>query len=332
MKLKAGVIGLGVGEQHIHGLRSADVEVVSLCDFAPEKQGMAAQKYPECKIFSDAGDVLSDPELDVVAIASYDHHHAAQILTAIENRKHVFAEKPMCLKESEATAIQHALKTSDGLRLSTNTILRQSPRFIDMKNRIESGEMGQVYNIEADYNYGRLHKITQGWRREIEDYSVMLGGGIHLIDLMLWMTGKRIVEVYAIGNKVCSDGAPFHTPDMVTAVLTFDDGMIGKISANFGCVMPHFHKMSIYGTEATFENDIPNGRLYKSREAGSLPKMLKTPYPGVNKGDLIPSFIDAIRGKGRAIVEEEDVFNALYACYAIDRSLQTQQPEKVKAA
>ncbi|WP_085906783.1 Gfo/Idh/MocA family protein [Kiloniella majae] len=329
--LKAGVIGLGVGEQHLISMLEAGIEVSSLCDFDPEKRTYAKSKYPNCRLYENANDLIDDPELDIVAIASYDHHHTSQIVRALENGKHVFAEKPVCLKQEEAEKIKNALARSNGLRLSTNTILRLSPRFLDLKRRCDSGELGSVYNIEADYNYGRLHKIMSGWRGEIEDYSVMLGGGIHLIDLMLWISGQKIVEVHAIGNKICSSNAKFHTPDMATALLRFDNSIIGKVSANFGCVMPHFHKFCVYGTKATFENQVPHARLYTSREADSSPQEIDTPYPAVQKGALIPSFIQAIRGNGDPIVSEADVFSALDICFAIDRSLQTGKPEIIKA-
>jgi predicted dehydrogenase len=330
-QLKAGVIGLGVGEQHLISLLEAGVEVTSICDFDPEKRAYAATKYPQCQLYENAEDLIDNPELDVIAIASYDHHHTAQIVRALKNGKHVFAEKPVCLKQGEAEEIKNALEKSNGVRLSTNTILRLSPRFIDLKKRCDAGELGTLYNIEADYNYGRLHKIMAGWRGEIEDYSVMLGGGIHLIDLMLWITGQKIVEVHAIGNKICSPTAKFHTPDMVTALLRFENDIIGKVSANFGCVMPHFHKFCVYGTGATFENQVPNARLYTSRDANSSPIEVETPYPAVKKGALIPSFISAIQGEGAPLVSEADVFSALDICFAIDRSLQTGKPETIKA-
>lgn len=327
---KGGVIGLGVGEQHIHGLREAGVDVVALCDFDASKRQMAAEKYPECRLYQDAIELIDDPELDIVVIASFDHHHAKQILRALDNGKHVFAEKPVCICQQEADDIRQALKKSDGLRLSTNTILRLSPRFQDLKERVQEGQLGRLYNLEADYNYGRLHKVVSGWRADIEDYSVMLGGGIHMIDLMMWVSGRPIVEVMAMGNKICSEGAKFKTPDMVSALLRFDDGMIGKISANFGCVMPHFHKFCLYGTEATYENDLPDARLFVSREAGSVPQVVNTPYPAVQKGALIPSFVGAIRGTESPIVDECDVFSALDVCFAIDRSLQTGKPEFIE--
>lgn len=327
--LRAGVIGLGVGEQHILGYRAAGVEVVALCDMSPDKRAEASRKYPECRIFESAEALLDAEDVDVVSIASYDHHHAAQVVRAIAGGKHVFSEKPLCMNEDELGAIRDTLKRNPGVRLSTNTILRMSERFRDVHGRVRAGELGRLYCVEADYNYGRLHKIQAGWRGEIVDYSVMLGGGIHMVDLLIWMVGSPVIEVSAVGNKVCSAGATFQTPDMVMAWLRFDDGTIGKVGANFGCVYPHFHKVALYGTEGTFENGIGGGVLIRSRDPQETPQSIQSAYPGTAKGDLIPGFIDAILGKGRAAVEEADVFRTMSTCLAIDKSLRTGKPEVV---
>lgn len=326
--LRAGVIGLGVGEQHIHGYCSAtDVDLVALCDLDPEKRAMAAAKYPQCALYETAEALIAAPDVDVVSIASFDHHHAAQIVQALNLGKHVFCEKPLCTNEAELRAIRAALARNSGTRLSTNTILRISPRFRDLRHRIQRNELGRLYYVEADYNYGRLYKLHQGWRGSIPDYSVMLGGGIHMVDLLLWLSGRRVIEVNAYGNKICSAGYRFTTPDMVVAILRFDDGMLGKVTANFGCVYPHFHKLSVYGTEATFENGQNSASLYKLRENDiSKARRVDTVYPGIEKGDLIPGFIDAVRSMGSADIGEAEVFATMEVCLAIDRSLHEGNP------
>jgi len=330
MEIKAGIIGLGVGEQHIGGFtRSESSKVVALCDLDPVKREMAKSKYPDYRIYGRAEDLIDDPEINVVSIASYDHHHADQIVHALEMGKHVFAEKPLCLTENDLSRIRKALKKNKDLHLTTNTILRKSPRFINLKSRIEAGELGKIYNIEADYNYGRVQKIMDGWRGEIKEYSVMLGGGVHMIDLVLWLTGKKIIEVSALGNKFCSVGSKFLTPDMVSALVRFEDDAIGKVAANFGCVYPHFHRLSVYGTQATFENGLQNAWLYKTRDPDIQPLKITDPYPGLGKGDLIPGFVNAILGNGVSEVDEDAVFSSILTCLAIDRSLHSGKPERV---
>jgi len=329
-QLRAGVIGLGVGEQHIAGYcRATNTQVVALCDADPEKQAMAREKYPDCFIYADADEMIEASGIDVISIASFDHHHAKQVIRALDCGKHVFCEKPLCISETELSAIRTALARNAGLRLSTNTILRMSPRFRNLRERISRGELGSLYYAEADYNYGRLAKLKGGWRGNIQHYSVILGGGIHVIDLLLWLSGRRVVEVSAAGNKICSKGYGFTTPDMVVAILRFDDGMLGKVTANFGCVYPHFHKLTVYGTEATFENSPDAASLYKSRDRNTLPDRLDTVYPGIEKGDLIPGFVEAIRGNGRAEIEEDELFATMETCLAIDRSWREGVPVRI---
>lgn len=95
--LKAGIIGLGVGEKHIEGyLRHPDCKVVALCDFSDEKLAMARKKYPDMKITNVADEILNDAEIDVVSIASYDNYHYEQIVRAIANNKH-FLWKNLCV-------------------------------------------------------------------------------------------------------------------------------------------------------------------------------------------------------------------------------------------
>src|SRR5207244_3826116 len=117
--------------------------------------------------------------------------------------------------------------------------------------------------LEGDYNYGRLHKIVDGWRGKLPYYSVVHGGAIHLIDLLLWLTGERIVEVTARGNQIASRGSSFRNHDFVVALARLENGSLAKISANFGCIHPHFHAVNVYGTRATFQNGWPNARLFR---------------------------------------------------------------------
>jgi predicted dehydrogenase len=329
-QLKAGVIGLGVGEQHIDGFRRAGVEVIALCDLDAGKRAMARDKYPECAVLDSADALIDDPALDIISIASFDDHHAAQVVRALHAGKHVFCEKPLCVTAADLAAIRDALASNPELRLGTNTVLRMSPRFRELKRRIDVHDLGRVYYLEADYNYGRLYKLQEGWRGRIPDYSVMLGGGIHMVDLMLWLTGSRIVEVTALGNKICSEGYGFTTPDMVAALLRFDNGVVGKVSANFGCVFPHFHKVVVYGTAATFENDFGAARLYRSGDPAAQPERLESGYPGVRKGDLIPGFVDSVLGTGRAAIEEDEILHVVAVCLAIDRSCKEGRPMHVQ--
>src|SRR5260370_31647505 len=185
---RAAVIGLGVGEQHIAGYRAhPGVEVVAVCDTDPAKLELAAERYPELRPTATAEDLLTDPEIDVISVASYDDAHFEQVRGALSHGKHVFVEKPLVLHAAEAGELAELLRAHPELRLSTNLPLRLSPRFVRVRELIAAGELGELFHLEGDYDYGRRHKLTEGWRGRIPYYSAMLGGGIHIVDLLTWM-------------------------------------------------------------------------------------------------------------------------------------------------
>ncbi len=166
-RLRAAVIGLGVGEKLAETLAAhADCELAALCDFDPVKLSAVATRYPQALAVANAETVLDDPSIDLVCIASHDNFHFPQTLRALDRGKHVFVEKPFVLKEHEARAVREALRKRPALRMSSNLVLRMSPRFQDLRRRIEAGELGRLYHLEADYNYGRLHKILDGLARQ----------------------------------------------------------------------------------------------------------------------------------------------------------------------
>jgi predicted dehydrogenase len=324
-KLRAAVIGLGVGEQHIAGYRAhPGAEVVAVCDVDPGKLAMAAERYPELRRTADARELLVDPGIDVVSVASYDDAHFEQIRTALEHGKHVFAEKPLVLYESDAIELARLLRERPELRLSTNLPLRLSPRFVRLRERVVAGELGALFHLEGDYDYGRRHKLTDGWRGRIPYYSVMLGGGIHMVDLLTWISGLTITEVVAAqGSAIATAGSSFHHADFVTALLRTDAGPLIKVNANLGCVSPHFHALRIYGTAGTFVNGLPAGALHRAapppQEATT--SLVEDAYPGVGKGDLIESFIESILTGAPARVTARDAFSSLSVCLAVERAV-----------
>lgn len=319
--LSVGVIGLGVGEQHVQAFaRHPDCRVATICDTDPAKLADVAGRHPEPLATGDPNAVLDDPAIDIVAVASWDDAHHAQIVRALDNGKHVFAEKPLVLLEQDARDIRSRLDARPELRLCTNVILRRSPRFRELKAQIADGSLGRVFHVEGDYNYGRLHKITEGWRLDIPAYSVVHGGGVHLVDLMMWLLDSRVVEVAAFGNAIASAGSGFANHDLVSSLLRFDNGVVGRMTANFGCVYPHFHPLAIYGTEGTFVNGRGDAALYRSRDPNAVPEAVTTAYPGVHKGDLVDSFVAAILTGAPAEVTENDAFESLSVCFAIEKA------------
>lgn len=333
LRLRAAVIGLGVGERHIeHYEFDPRCEVAALCDIDAAKLSDVGRKHPGKILTTDPAAVLADPTIEVVSIASYDSAHAEQVVAAIRAGKHVFAEKPLCLLDDEFEAIDRALIENPRVRLSSNLILRGAPQFREIKARVQSGALGRLYYLEGDYNYGRLEKIADGWRGKIDFYSVTLGGAIHMIDLLLWLSQRAVVDVVAFGNQIASRGSSFRFADMVSALLRFDDGMTAKVSANFGCVCPHHHALSIYGTAGTFLHGRRGGVFYDSRDPAARGEDVQLEFPTAAKGNVQRSFVKHLLDGSPPEVDVADVMNAMATALAIERSLRSGMRESVLPA
>ena len=100
-----------VGEQHIYGYQShPNCKVTKICDFNEVKLHEVQKRHPYCIAVKDSNDILEDPSIDVVSIASFDNFHYPQIIQALNNNKHVFVEKPLCLLRTEYESIAKSLK------------------------------------------------------------------------------------------------------------------------------------------------------------------------------------------------------------------------------
>ncbi len=329
-QLNIGVIGLGVGERHIAGYQQINgCQVVALCDTDHRKLEYVGARYPGCRLFSNPEDLLDNKSIDVVSIASYDDAHADQIVHGVLNKKHVFVEKPICLSKGEFSRICVALQHNPDIKFSSNLILRKVPRFQNLKRTIEIDEMGAIYYSEGDYDYGRIEKITHGWRSTISNYSVVHGGAIHLIDLILWCTGKKVIEVFSWGNRTSTKDSAFKNYDMVVSLLRFNDGSLAKITANFGSVTPHHHKVCFYGTRGTFIQTHNYAHYCFSRDSSENLEPLIDVYPNVQKGDMLSGFINSILTQGEPDAPAQDVINSMTVSLAIEQSLVSGQPQKV---
>lgn len=293
------VVGLGVGEQHaLAYARDARCALRWLCDLSPEK---ATEVYARVAKIGEVGQVatsfdviLSDAETSLVSLATYDDQHYDEVLRAFAAGKHVFVEKPLCRTWDELQGIVQAWKDGGKPHLASNLVLRAAPLYMWLSEQVRSGAFGEIYAIDAEYFYGRLPKITEGWRKDVKDYSVMEGGGIHMIDVMMTLAGQRPTSVWTAGNRVATQGTGFGYDDFQAATFKFPSGLIGRVAANFACVHRHHHIVRIFGTKATFIYDDMGPRLHSTRdESAQAAPVDLSPLPS-GKGALIPEFIDAI--------------------------------------
>lgn len=328
-----GVVGLGVGEQHARRFAAdSRTRVRWLHDLDAGRAARLAAELPGSRAAEKFEQLLEDPEVQIVSIASFDDAHFAQASVALEHGKHVFVEKPLCRTWPELQGLKRRWSAAGGrLKLGSNLVLRAAPLYRWLKERVAAGALGTLYSLDGDYLYGRMSKITDGWRAGVPDYSVMLGGGIHLVDLALWISGERPRTVSARGNRICSRGSAFAGDDFQAATLEFASGLVARVSANFGCVHRHQHVLRVFGTEATFLYDDAGARLHRSRDPGAQPERPARPPLPAGKGDLLPEFVDAVIA-GADYAPTQSLFDGIAVCLASDRAAASGTTETIEYA
>ncbi|PCJ99950.1 MAG: dehydrogenase [Zetaproteobacteria bacterium] len=341
--LKAAVIGLGVGEQHARYYDAHDgCTLHSLCDLNIDKARDVAGGYDNVTITDNWRDICADNDVDIVSLASFDHHHAVQMVAALNAGKHIFVEKPLCLSRAELKEIHGIWRNSD-LHIVSNLPLRTAPLFRWLKAEIAKGALGDIYAIDGEYLYGRVEKITKGWRKDIKEYSVIEGGGIHMLDLILCLTGQYPVRVASVGNQIVTKDTDFHHDDYAASTFQFESGMIARLTSNFGCVHPHQHILKVFGTKATFILDDFGPRLQKNydplnfddyqkvsdkhKENPKAEEILLAPKPK-SKAELIDDLVDAIKNKDdRGLTLHE--FRLINVCLTAVEALKSGQTETI---
>ena len=326
-----GIIGLGVGRHHLEAyLSNSRCDVRFLCDFSEEKLNTGRKMCPTAKITKDAAEVLSAEDVDIVSIASRDCDHADQIVGAIKNGKHVFSEKPLCLTVAELDQISCLLKENPTLQLSANLNLRTCPRFQSVRAAVASGQMGKVFCMKGHYLWGRSEKLTSGWRREMDFYSIILGASIHMIDLITWVIRQKPVSVCGYGNNIATRDAGFPWHDHASVVFQFGDGMVAEVSASAGCVHRHFHSLEIYGTQSTFVQN-GSGAYWVESPDGQIRSDI-TEYPANNrKLEMITTFVDSIGNINvRPLINKEEVMDLMRVCFAAEEAVKSGREIKIE--
>ncbi len=183
---------------------------------------------------------------EIVSICTPDAYHFEPLWTAIHQKKHVMVEKPIVTSQSQLRILKEEVEwdSNKHIHIGQNFPLRHQPIFAHLKNR----NFGEIYRIEASYNWGRTHKLFEGWRVKDPDYSLVMGGLIHMVDLVLWLTGLDMEVVSAIGCNKSAPGFPNH--DTVTAQCRLSNGGVCNLTVDGGTgPRQHRHQITISGTK-----------------------------------------------------------------------------------
>lgn len=329
-KLGVAVIGLGVGEKHAEAFaKHPDCELRWLYDVDPDKAKDVASRITQGRIAESFEQCVDDNDVHILLIASYDEAHYDQIVAGFHAGKHLFVEKPLVQSAEQLRTVHAEWKKRNGsLKLFSNLILRAAPVYRWLKEECEKGNFGEIYSLDADYLYGRFFKLTDSWRGQDPNYSVMEGGGVHMIDLMLWITSDRPKTLECFGNRICMDRwqesqnitIPFMGNDFDSAMMRFESGLIANVSSNYSCIHTHQHVLRIFGTEATFIYDDMGARVHRGRDNAPNIELLKMPTLPLHKGDLVPAFVQAVKEDLDWSQPTQEIFDGISICLAAEES------------
>jgi predicted dehydrogenase len=323
-KINAGIIGFGIGQKHfeaIENYKKAKVKII--CEKNLNKISILKKKFPNIRITNNENEIFINKEINLVSIASYDDDHYPQILKCIKNKKNIIVEKPMCLTVSQLRHIKKLISKSD-LKITSNLVLRVNDLFMNIKKKVIKDK---IFYIEADYIWGRKNKLF-GWRSKIKDYSLILGAGIHVIDLVMWLLKKRPRSVIAVANKIVTSKTVYKKNSMALIILEFPGNIIAKITANAAAIHEHFHEIKIFTSNKTINNTL-NGSFTFTKDTS---KKNKYSYPDkVNRKRLIQNFLDCIINKNKkAIISEKEQFDLMSVCFAAEDSIKKNKRIKIR--
>ncbi len=324
MKIIAAVIGMGVGEKHmeaINGFMGSKVKII--CEKDKKKLNILKKKYPKMIVTSDEETIFKDKQINLVSIASYDNYHFDQILKCLKNEKNIIVEKPMCLNLYQLKRIYSLIKTKR-VKMTSNLVLRVNSLFKEFKKKID---INRTYFIEGDYIWGRRKKLF-GWRSKIKEYTLTLGAGIHIIDLINWLTGLKPKTVYGVGNKKATKGTSFKKNSMIVMMFEYPKNIMVKITANGAAIFDHFHEIKIFADNSTMVNSRLGSYMIKK---GKFDK-IKSDYPDKkNRKKLIHNFIETLIKKNiKPIISLKEQIDLMTICFAADKSIKLGKKIKIK--
>ncbi len=208
MKKNLVVVGYGgMGGWHTqHALKSDVVNLLGIYDIDEKKSALARERG--IFAYDSLEDVLADKNVDLITVAVPNDSHIGIVVKALEAGKNVICEKPVAMNSCELDKMIEAAEKS-GKVFSVHQNRRIDVDFLAMKQIKESGELGEIINIESRIHGSR--GIPSDWRGEKEHGGgMLLDWGVHLIDQLLQIFDEKIDSIHCIfdhiTNKEVDDG------------------------------------------------------------------------------------------------------------------------------
>lgn len=328
------LIGSGLfGERHAQAYsRHHAVDFVAVCDLNGERAKAISEKYGAQRWTSDYREVLADPSVRAVSIATPDHLHREVAIACAEAGKHILVEKPLATTVEDAIAIDKAARDA-GVTLMVDFHNRVNPPMVSACDAIRRGDIGTPV-----YVYSRLSNTTAvatDMLKWASHSSALWFLASHMLDVVRWMLDDEIKRVYAVSRAGILKGLGVDTADFHVATVEFSRGAVAVFEHAW--ILPRTHatvkdlKMQILGSAGAINMDGSHNRtleMYTSTKA-AFPDLLASPTGEHLTGfvlDSIAYFVDAVTLGRPVLATGADGIAATRAICAIIESEKTGLP------
>ena len=246
--IRIGHAGLGYWGPNLARNFGSLADLRWLCDLSPDLLESAAKAHPQARTTADFEELLADPDVDAVVIATPVVTHYELAKQALSAGKHVFVEKPQAQSSAEAEELT-ALAEEQGLVLMPGYLLLYHPALQRLKEVIDGGELGDVL-----YLYGNRQNLGQIRRDENALWSI----GAQDLSMILHLVGEEPVEAWVRGESFLRSGIE----DVVFCYLRFPSGVIAHMHVSW--LDPHkMRKLTVVGRDkmAVFDDMEPDRKL-----------------------------------------------------------------------
>ncbi|MDD3153818.1 MAG: Gfo/Idh/MocA family oxidoreductase [Victivallaceae bacterium] len=353
-KLKAGVIGLGMGSNHLRGyLTHPDVEVVAVADRLETKRAMARDEFHIPHIYEEGADMIAKEKLDLISVAVPNRSHHDLTIAALRSGANVLCEKPMAMNAEEAREMLDTAKAC-GKKLGINFSYRFSAQSMAMKALVDAGKLGEIYYARSVWlrrrgipGLGKGGFNTEGaagvwfFDKKFSGGGPLIDLGVHRLDLALWLMGYPEAE-YVMGSTYCKlapeivrkSGDKYSVEDLACAMIKFKNGATLELDASWACNIAEREQMStrLLGEKGgLYQENLNEGYTFTVdyyQELGDRQFDCRLHEADAPKSSYY-LFADAVKNGTDFLVRPEEGVTVMKLLDAIYRSAATGMPVKL---
>lgn len=343
--MKYALIGCGrIATNHIKAVINNKLELVAVCDIIPEAMENLLNKHEllseeNIKRYTDYKQMIAENDIELVSIATDSGEHAKIALYCIDRGINVIIEKPIAMSITDADEIVTRAKKNN-VKVSACHQNRFNVAVQEMRGALEKGRFGKLSHgsIHVRWNRNKDYYDQATWRGKwASDGGALMNQCIHGIDLLRWMLGSEVDEVYGVTRQ------QFHhyleAEDVGVAVIKFKNGAIGTVEGTVNVYPRNLEEtLYLFGEKGTVKlggtstNNIDVWDFLEEEEADQKNQGLKEATSNVygnGHTSLFADMIDAIENNRQPYVDAEEGRNALEMVLAIYKSQKTGKPVKL---